>query len=80
MQFQADILGDPVERPSVIESTALGAAAMAGIYAGLWKKENLKKLRKINRIFKPSVKGDKREKLYTGWKKAVSRTTGWLKD
>ena len=80
MQFQADILGDPVERPAVIESTALGAAAMAGIYAGLWKKENLKKIRKINRIFKPSVKGDKREKLYTGWKKAVGRTTGWLKD
>jgi glycerol kinase len=80
MQFQADILGDPVERPEVIESTALGAAAMAGIYSGLWKKERLKRLRIIDKIFKPSIKGDKREALYYGWKKAVNRTKGWLKD
>jgi glycerol kinase len=80
MQFQSDILGDPVERPEVIESTALGAAAMAAIYVGLWKKNDLKRLRKINRIFKPSIKAEKREKLYDGWKKAVNRTIGWLKN
>jgi len=80
MQFQSDILGDPVERPEVIESTALGAAAMAAIYVGLWKRNDLKRLRKINKVFKPSIKADKREKLYAGWKKAVNRTTGWLKN
>jgi len=53
---------------------------MAGIYIGLWKKEEIKKLRKINRTFKPYVKKSKREELYAGWKKAISRTTGWLKD
>lgn len=80
MQFQADILPSAVERPQVIETTAQGAAAMAGIFAGIWKKEEIKKLRKINRTFRPSVKKSEREKLYAGWKKAVQRTMGWLKD
>ena len=80
MQFQADILGTGVERPALIESTGLGAAAMAGIYSGIWNREGIKKLRKINKTFMPLVKKSEREKLYAGWKKAVSRTTGWLKD
>ena len=80
MQFQADILDSAVERPQVIESTAMGAAAMAGIHAGIWKKDDIKKIRKINRTFKPNVKKNRREKLYNGWLKAVNRTKGWLKE
>ena len=80
MQFQADILNSSVERPEVIESTAMGSAAMAGIYAGIWEKEDIKRIRKINRTFKPNVKKSRREKLYNGWLKAVNRTKGWLKD
>ncbi len=80
MQFQADILASSVERPRIIESSAMGAAAMAGIYAGLWKQDQVKSLRKTDRIFKPVIRKNVREKLNAGWKKAVSRTTGWLKD
>jgi glycerol kinase len=78
MQFQADILGAQVERPEVIESTALGAAYLAGIHRGLWKKEDIIKNRRIQKSFVPDMKNDMREKLYSGWKKAVNRTMGWL--
>jgi glycerol kinase len=79
MQFQADILGVEVERPAVIESTAMGAAFLAGIRAGLWKKEDIVKNRKVERKFTPSMKEELRVDLYKGWQKAVSRTQGWLK-
>ena len=78
MQFQADILGTQVERPVVVESTAMGAAYLAGIQVGLWKKEDIIKTRKIEKCFMPAMSIDKREKLYKGWKKAVQRTMGWL--
>lgn len=78
MQFQADILGAEVERPEVIESTAMGAAYLAGIQSGIWKKENIVKNRVIQKTFKPEMKQDVREKLYKGWKKAVERTMGWI--
>jgi glycerol kinase len=78
MQFQADILNTPVERPEVIESTAMGAAYLAGIQVGLWKKEDILKNRKIEKRFTPSMAGDVRAKLYTGWMKAVERTKGWV--
>ena len=77
MQFQADILGTPVERPEVIESTALGAAYLAGITAGLWKKEDILSNRIIERSFSPQIDDKKRSSLYAGWKKAVKRTMGW---
>lgn len=77
MQFQADILGTEVERPEVVESTALGAAYFAGIQCGMWKKEDILKNRKIEKRFKPSMEGAMRERLYAGWKKAVERTMGW---
>ena len=77
MQFQADILNTMVERPEVIESTALGAAYLAGITVGLWKKEDILSNRKINRVFHPSFDEEKRTKLYKGWKKAVKRTMNW---
>ncbi len=80
MQFQADILGARVERPAVTESTALGAAYMAGIQSGLWKKEDIPGKRKIDRIFEPVISPEERSKLYAGWKKAVGRTQGWLNE
>ncbi|NOY38278.1 MAG: glycerol kinase GlpK [Chlorobi bacterium] len=80
MQFQADILGSTVERPEITESTALGAAYIAGIEAGIWKKEDIVKKRKTDRVFKPSMEEEERKKLYNGWQKAISRTNGWLKD
>lgn len=77
MQFQADILGAEVERPEVIESTAMGAAYLAAIQIGMWKKEDIIKNRKIQKCFKPQMDVATRDKLYKGWMKAVKRTTGW---
>lgn len=77
MQFQADILGTEVERPEVIESTAMGAAFLAGIYIGLWKKEDILKIRKVERIFKPEMNQTMRDRLYKTWLKAVERTKAW---
>jgi glycerol kinase len=78
MQFQADILGTNVERPQVIESTAMGAAYLAGIHTGLWKKTDIVHNRKIEKTFSPQMDEPVRAKLYQGWQKAVDRTTGWL--
>jgi glycerol kinase len=78
MQFQADILGTEVERPEVIESTALGAAYLAGIQSGLWKKQDITRNRKIQKRFLPQMEESTRSKLYKGWQKAVKRTMGWL--
>jgi glycerol kinase len=78
MQFQADILGSEVERPKVIESTAMGAAYLAGIQAGLWKKVDIVNNRVIEKKFKSTMESAMREKLYKGWKKAVERTMGWI--
>jgi glycerol kinase len=80
MQFQADILGTQVERPEVIESTAMGAAYFAGIQIGLWKKEDILANRKIQKCFKPEMDITAREKLYKGWQKAVKRTMGWMSE
>lgn len=77
MQFQADILDIKVERPEVIESTALGAAYLAGITVGLWKKGDIINNRKIEKIFEPKLDDEKRTKLYKGWQKAVRRTMNW---
>jgi glycerol kinase len=78
MQFQADILGTDVERPEVVESTALGAAYFAGIQSGLWKKEDILNNRKVQKCFKPAMEEETRIRLYGGWKKAVERTMGWV--
>ncbi len=78
MQFQADILGAEVERPEVIESTAQGAAYLAGIQIGLWKKEDIVKNRKIQKRFTSNMDEGTRSKLYKGWLKAVERTKGWV--
>lgn len=80
MQFQSDILGTEVERPEIIESTALGAAYLAAIQIGLWKKEDILKNRKIQKRFAPQMEEATRTRLYKGWKKAVERTMRWIED
>lgn len=77
MQFQADILDTRVERAEIIESTALGAAYLAGIGVGLWEKEDILINRKIQKEFHPQMDENKRNKLYATWKKAVSRSMNW---
>jgi glycerol kinase len=78
MQFQADILNTEVERPEVIESTAMGAAYLAGIHIGIWRKNDIIRNRKIQRKFEPTMDEPTREKLYKGWKKAVERSKSWV--
>jgi glycerol kinase len=74
MQFQADILDVRVDRPAMVETTALGAAFLAGMGVGFWKgAEELGRARKGEKIFEPSMSDKEREGLYSGWKEAVSR-------
>ena len=78
MQFQADILGVAVERPQVAETTALGAAYLAGLAVGFWKDtSDVAKNWALDRRFEPQMDEDRREKLFRGWKKAVQRTLDW---
>ena len=78
MQFQADILGVAVERPVVLETTALGAAYLAGLASGFWKKEEISANWQRERLFEAEMLEEGREDLYKGWKKAVERTMGWI--
>ncbi|HOY31604.1 MAG TPA: glycerol kinase GlpK [Bacteroidales bacterium] len=73
MQFQADVLGVPVVRPSNIESTALGAAFLAGLAVKLWTKEQLTQLRRPDKIFKPCMNTNQRNELYKAWQHAVQQ-------
>ena len=74
MQFQADIIGTPVERPLNRESTAFGAACLAGLAVGYWNNtEDIKDNRSIDRVFEPAMSKADRERLLLGWHKAVSR-------
>jgi glycerol kinase len=72
MQFQADILNMPVERPAFLEATALGAAGAAGLAAGFWTQDEFFKVRKVDRTFIPRMEASTREALYRGWKKAMA--------
>jgi glycerol kinase len=79
MQFQADILGVPVVRPVVAETTALGAAYAAGLAVGFWG--NLDDLRhnwQADHTWQPEMDAETRARLYRGWKKAVQRAMHWL--
>ena len=72
MQFQSDMLGVPVERPAIGESTALGAAFLAGLAVGYWEsRDEIAKLRQIDRVFKPAMDVSQRQALYNGWQRAV---------
>ena len=75
MQFQADLLGVPVQRPRNIESTSLGAACLAGLEAGVWTSaEALRSLNSVERVFTPSMPEAEREALLSGWQKALRQT------
>jgi glycerol kinase len=78
MQSQSDILGVPVERPCVTESTAIGAAFLAGLAVGFWKnKAEIEAIRCVDRNFIPGMPAEAREKAYRGWKRAVERSRAW---
>jgi glycerol kinase len=78
MQFQADILGVPVQRPKVAETTALGAAYLAGLATGFWSsQQEVAEQWAVDRTFEPQMSADQREALYAGWKRAVERSLQW---
>jgi glycerol kinase len=79
MQFQANILGVPIQQAAVAETTAVGIAYLAGLAVGLWRDtaEIARKWRAA-RIYEPGMSTDQRETLYTGWKRAVERARGWV--
>jgi glycerol kinase len=81
MQFQADVLGIPVERPEVLEVTALGAAALAGLAVGFWDDpDSLESATGRRTRFEPRLGDDERERLYRGWKRAVERSLRWAEE
>lgn len=77
MQFQSDILNTPVERPEIIETTALGAAYLAGLAVGIWTKKEIGEKWKKDKVFTPALHKDTIHKLYSGWQKAVGRSLKW---
>ncbi|AIQ48210.1 glycerol kinase [Paenibacillus sp. FSL R7-0273] len=79
MQFQADILGSTVTRTTYAETTALGAALLAGLTSGIWSREQLESFNKAERDFEPRMGEEERERRYDVWKDAVERTMGWEK-
>jgi glycerol kinase len=79
MQFQADILGVPVIRPTVAETTSLGAAYAAGLAVGFWEEvDDLRANWGQDKVWQPAMPAGQRAKLYRGWKKAVTRTFDWV--
>lgn len=78
MQFQADILGAPVQRPAVTETTALGAAYLAGLAVGFWEsQEEIAQQWQLEKTFEPVMSADQREALYARWQEAVERARSW---
>jgi glycerol kinase len=79
MQFQADVLGVPVVRPRVTETTALGAAYLAGLAVDYWSgTEEIAAQWGVDRRFEPQMAASQREKLLGGWRKAVERSRRWV--
>jgi len=75
MQFQADILGKPVRRAKIAETTAMGAAMLAGLATGVWKSpDELHAIAGGGKVFKPKMQTAEREQLLAGWRDAVART------
>jgi len=77
-QFQSDLLGIPVRRPGQTETTALGAAFLAGLGAGLWSDSDLNGLWKLDREFEPEISRDQAETLQAQWRRAVERSRRWI--
>lgn len=79
MQFQADMLDVSVLRPVVIESSARGAAFLAGLATGFWQDEReLAEMFQLDRRFEPAMDSATRDRLYAGWQRAVGRTRDWI--
>ena len=79
MQFQADLLGVPVQRPALLEVTAKGAALLAGLGVGFWKDSaRFAAGAEGGRSFEPSLSAERRDQLYAGWKRAVERARNWV--
>jgi len=79
MQFQSDVLGVPVIRPKVAETTALGAAYAAGLAVGFWRSfDELRANWGKDKEWQPQMEAARRDLLYAGWKKAVTRTFDWV--
>ncbi|MEL7568880.1 MAG: FGGY-family carbohydrate kinase, partial [Dehalobacterium sp.] len=80
MQFQADIINVPVKRPVSIETTALGAAYLAGLATGYWKnKEDVLENWQVSKVFEPEMEVSARNERLEGWSKAVKTSFGWAK-
>jgi glycerol kinase len=78
MQFQSDVLGVPVQRPKIIETTARGSAFLAGLAVGFWKnKEELTNAYELDRTFEPAMPEEDRNRRYAGWKRAVEKAKAW---
>ena len=81
LQMQADLLGVPVVRPMVTETTARGAAYLAGLAVGFWESsEQIAAQWEADRIFTPETREDRREEMLMGWRRAVARTREWAAD
>ena len=81
MQMQSDISGAPVQRPTCVETTAMGAAYLAGLAVGYWaSKEDVVHNRAIDRVFHPEISEEERAEKVKGWNKAVKCAYGWAKD
>ena len=81
MQFQSDMLDAPVNRPVCVESTAIGAAYLAGLAVGYWSnKEDVMKNQQLDRVFSPSISKEERAQKRKGWNKAVKYAYGWAKE
>jgi glycerol kinase len=79
LQFQADLLGVPVERPAVVETTAWGAAALAGLAVDFWRDlDEVAAMRRVDRRFEPTLEPSERDRLVSAWRKAVDRSRGWV--
>ena len=78
MQTQSDLINAPVKRPCCVETTAMGAAYLAGLAVGYWKdKDEVRKNWAIDKVFEPQISAEKREEMVNGWDKAVKRSYGW---
>ena len=81
MQFQADILHKPVRRPMIRETTALGAAYLAGLATGVWSSlDDIRRQWTLDKLYEPAMEEEKRQKLVAGWHKAVRRAKDWVED
>ena len=81
MQFQADLLGVEVERPHVLEVTALGAAALAGLAVGFWQgRDEIAGATRAERVFTPQLARAPCDRLYAGWRRAVDRSLAWAEE